>query len=402
VEFGIFIQGYVPGPSAHDPEAEHAALLADAEFVQCADRNNFKFAWLSEHHALPEYSHLSASDAFAGYLAATTDRIHIASGIFNVSPRVNHPVRNAERVAMLDHLTNRRFEFGTGRGAGSHEVGTFNIHDPSSTKAEFDDVIREFVRMWERRDYTYQGKTWALDVPHNILPKPYWPGHPPIWVACGNPPTFQKAGELGIGALAFTFDSPEGMTARAAAYKQAIEDCTDPVGQFKNNNVMMSGIAYCAETRERARRQALVYGARYLITLVSLYHDSFPLTFAPRWPNPPDRLTEDQLDDLLATGFILCGTPEDICEQLSRNYKTQRWMDQLVLSASMELPVEERLELLELFGQKVIPEFDTDPVISTDRYRAEAKAKFGPYAKEPPPLRTIWTDPAPLKRLPPN
>src|SRR5689334_673874 len=60
--------------------------------------------------------------------------------------------------------------------------------------------------------------------------------------------------------------------------------------------------------RERARKQALVYGARYLITLVSLYHDSFPLTFAPRWPNPPDRIGEDQLDELLDTGFILCGT----------------------------------------------------------------------------------------------
>jgi alkanesulfonate monooxygenase SsuD/methylene tetrahydromethanopterin reductase-like flavin-dependent oxidoreductase (luciferase family) len=120
-------------------------------------------------------------------LDATTERIHIGSGIFNVSPRVNHPVCNAERVAMLDHLTNRRFEFGTGRGAGSHEVGTLNIHDPSSTKAEFNEVIREFVRMWERRDYTFQGEHFSLDVPHNVLPKPYFPGHPAIWVACGNP-----------------------------------------------------------------------------------------------------------------------------------------------------------------------------------------------------------------------
>src|SRR5262249_52268803 len=141
MEFGLFIQGYVPGPAAYDPASEHDALVGDARFVQAADRNNFKFAWLSEHHALPEYSHLSASDVLAGYLAATTERIHIGSGIFNVSPRVNHPVRNAERVAMLDHLTNRRFEFGTGRGAGSHEIGTFNIHDPSSTRAEFDDTI---------------------------------------------------------------------------------------------------------------------------------------------------------------------------------------------------------------------------------------------------------------------
>ena len=47
--------------------------------------------------------------------------------------------------------------------------------------------------------------------------------------------------------------------------------------------------------------------------------------------------------------------------------------------------------MLEVFGQKVIPEFDKDPVVSTDRHRANAKPKFGEYAIEPPPLETIWT-----------
>jgi len=141
MEFGIFIQGHLPGPRAHDSEAEHRMLLDEVELVKCADRNNWKYVWISEHHALTEYSHISASEVYAGYLAAVTDRIHVGSGIFNLSPRVNHPVRNAERVAMLDHLTNRRFEFGTGRGAGSHEVATFNIYDTSSTRAEWDEVV---------------------------------------------------------------------------------------------------------------------------------------------------------------------------------------------------------------------------------------------------------------------
>src|SRR6476620_3257683 len=122
MEFGIFVQGHLPGARAHDTEAEHTALLQEMELVKAADRYNWKFAWLSEHHALAEYSHLSCNEAHAAYLAACTERIHIGSGIFNLSPRVNNPVKTAEKVATLDHLTNRRFEFGTGRGAGSHEV----------------------------------------------------------------------------------------------------------------------------------------------------------------------------------------------------------------------------------------------------------------------------------------
>jgi alkanesulfonate monooxygenase SsuD/methylene tetrahydromethanopterin reductase-like flavin-dependent oxidoreductase (luciferase family) len=391
VEFGLFVQGFLPGPAAHDSEAEHQTLLNEAQYVQCADRNNFKFAWVSEHHALPEYSHISANEVFMGYCAATTERIHLGSGIFNVSPRVNHPVRTAEKVAMLDHLTNRRFEFGTGRGAGSHEVGTFNIHDPSSTKADFDDTIREFVRMWERKDYTYQGTRWSMDVPHNILPKPYAPGHPPIWVACGNAPTFDKAGEMGIGVLAFTYDVPEKMTERAERYKQAVADCKDPVGQFKNDNIMMTGVVYCAESREKAREQAMAYGARYVITLVSLYHDSFFMDFSKRWPHPPERLNEEQLDQAIELGFLLCGSPEEVCEQLEKRNRTRGYLDQLVFTSALEISVEERLAMIELVGQHVIPEFDKDPVISTDRARAEAKPKFGEYAKEPPLLDTIWT-----------
>jgi hypothetical protein len=44
-----------------------------------------------------------------------------------------------------------------------------------------------------------------------------------------------------------------------------------------------------------------------------------------------------------------------------------------------------------VFGQQVIPEFDKDPVISTDRFRSTAKPKYQEYSVEPPPLETIWT-----------
>jgi hypothetical protein len=37
---------------------------------------------------------------------------------------------------------------------------------------------------------------------------------------------------------------------------------------------------------------------------------------------------------------------------------------------------EEVLQCLELFGDKVIPEFDPDRTHSTDRYRATAKPKY--------------------------
>ena len=37
---------------------------------------------------------------------------------------------------------------------------------------------------------------------------------------------------------------------------------------------------------------------------------------------------------------------------------------------------DEVTEIIELFGSKVIPQFDTDPVHSTTRYREQAQPKY--------------------------
>ena len=396
MEFGIFIQGWVPGPQAHDSEAEHRALLAEADLVECADRHGWKYVWISEHHALTEYSHMSASDVFMGYLARSTERIHLSSGIFNLSPRVNHPVRNAERVAMLDHLTSGRFEFGTGRGAGSHEIATFNIHDSDSTRSEWDEVIPEIVRMWEQEDYTFAGKHFAMDKPHNVLPKPYGKGHPAIWVACGSPSTFTKAGRLGIGALGFNFSPVFAMQPLIESYKEGIAACDEPIGEFLNDNVMITNSVVCMEDRDRAREIVTRYGRGYLYSLVCLYHDTIPVPAgAPRWPEPPNQLGPEVVDWAIEAGYLLCGGPDEVCEQISRGHQTVG-VDQLVFGVpGGAVSHEETLEILEVFGKQVIPEFDKDPVHSTTRYRESAVPKHPTFNAPPPDLKSIWSESAP-------
>lgn len=389
MEFGIFLQGYLPGTRAHDTEAEHTAMVREMEIVQAADRNGWKYAWLTEHHGLAEYSHMAANEVHAGYLAACTERIHIGSGIFNISPRANHPVKVAEKVATLDHLTNRRFEFGTGRGAGSHEVATFNIADKESTRAEYDEVIRELDRMWEQKDYTFAGEHFAMDVPHNVLPKPYGPGHPPFWLAVGSPPTWRKAGQLGQGALGFTFSSIHDLEPRIADYKEGIAECTDPVGQFVNDNAMVTSSIHCFADRDRAREQATRFDANYLVTMVGLYHDTMPRPGVPTWPATPPAVTADHVDELISGGYLLCGDPEEICAQLKAYERIG--VDQICVGVPMNGSYDEAIEMIETVGREVIPEFDTDPQHSTDRARATAKPKFPTFNNPPAEIQTIWT-----------
>ena len=207
MEFGVFLNGYIPGPAAHSTELEHTELMREAEYVIFADKHNWKYAWLGEHHGAHRVQpHVGARGRDGLHRRPRPTTSTSSSGITSLSPRKEHPVRFAERAAMLDHFTNRRFECGTGRGAGSHELASFNIMDKNSTKPEWEEVVKEIPRMWEQVDYSFDGEHFTVPTPHNVLPKPYGQGHPPIWVACGNPPTFNRAGELGIGAIAFNFE----------------------------------------------------------------------------------------------------------------------------------------------------------------------------------------------------
>ncbi|MEI7619718.1 MAG: LLM class flavin-dependent oxidoreductase, partial [Actinomycetota bacterium] len=146
MEFGLFNQMYHPIHRRAE-RTEYDVLREELALIEVADRVGFKYAWASEHHFLDEYSHLSASEAFMAFALARTKNIHIGSGIINITPNVSPPSRVAEKVAMLDHLGQGRFEWGTGRGSSSTEVLGFNIDSMDVTREMYDETLPEIIKM---------------------------------------------------------------------------------------------------------------------------------------------------------------------------------------------------------------------------------------------------------------
>src|SRR6266571_5868770 len=276
MEFGLFVQAHVPRHEVEaDPGgAEHARLLREVELAEASDRHGFKYVWSVEHHFLEEYSHLSASEIVLPFIAARTTRIHLGSAIWNLTPPVNHPARIAERVAMLDHLSEGRFEFGTGRGSSSTEVYGFGIESMEKTRELYDEALPQIVRMWAEDAYSYDGEAFSMPT-RRVLPKPYTDPHPPIWVAAGSPGTFEKAARLGIGVLCFTLGTPDTLAPLVEIYKKNIEKA-EPVGGYVNNNIMVTGDMMCLEDGDRARRVFMDNRSNYHTGLVFKYLDSFP------------------------------------------------------------------------------------------------------------------------------
>ncbi len=291
MEFGIFnsvcvLPRYV---EQHGEAAEHDRIMDEVAYVEAADKAGFKYAWVTEHHFLTTYSHLSANESFLAYAAARTNNIHLGSGIFNITPPVNHPARIAERVAMLDHLSGGRFEFGTGRGSSTTEQKGFGIEDSELTREMVAETLPQIVRMWKDEEYSYDGKFFTMP-PRNVLPKPFSKPHPPIWMAAGSPGTFDLAAELGVGVLCFGFSSPEALTPLVSRYKEKIEDCKNPVGGFVNNNVMVTTQMLCMEDGAKARKVFLDADTNYFIGILFHYLDTFPRPAGiPDWPQTSAR-----------------------------------------------------------------------------------------------------------------
>jgi alkanesulfonate monooxygenase SsuD/methylene tetrahydromethanopterin reductase-like flavin-dependent oxidoreductase (luciferase family) len=355
-----------------EPDAEHHALMEETEYVIQADKSGFKYAWFSEHHFLDEYSHLSANDVYIGYLTHATERIHLGSGIFNPLPAVNHPVKVAEKVAMLDHLSNRRFEFGTGRGAGSHEILGFmpGVTDMNATKEIWEETIGEFPKMWLQDEYQgFQGKHWSLP-PRKVLPKPFGASHPAMWYAAGSPSSYAMAARKGLGVLGFSVQKVSDMEWVVDSYKTAIRDA-EPIGGYVNDNVMVTTTAIVAETRKEAIRIAASSNLNYLQSLLFRYHDTFPRPeYIPQWPELLPQYTEELVEMLVDEELIIIGDPDDALAQC------KRWeaagADQLSFGMPVGVPYEDTLRTIRLVGEHVIPKIDTDPVHRTTRFREAA------------------------------
>ncbi|HVM97459.1 MAG TPA: LLM class flavin-dependent oxidoreductase [Candidatus Acidoferrales bacterium] len=372
MEFGLFVQAHVPRHEVEaDPQnAEHSRLMRELDLAVHCDSVGFKYVWSVEHHFLEEYSHISASETFLPYVAARTKQIHVGSAIYNITPPVNHPARIAERVAMLDHLSEGRFEFGTGRGSSSTEFKGFGIPDGDTTRAMFDESLPQILRMWKEEKYSYNGKYFSMPE-RNVLPKPYSKPHPPIWVACGSPSTFEKAGRLGLGALCFSLGTPKDFEPLIKVYKDNIKHA-EPVGDYVNDNVACVTALICMEDRKQARQVAMTMGSGYHTSLVFRYLDTFPRPAGvPPWPQLIPEPTAEQLEERIASGQRIVGDPDE-CAKAVQQF-ADVGCDQIIFGILASTQTQDiARSSASLFGKEVIPRFDKDPVHSTTRYRLAA------------------------------
>ena len=155
MKFGLFYELSVPRPWTR--ESERTVYNNALEQVKLADELGFDQVWAVEHHFLEEYSHCPAPELFLTACAMLTKEIRVGHGIIVCVPEFNHPIKIAEKTAVLDILSGGRLEVGTGRSATWTELAGFNAN-PDDTKKSWDEFVRCLPKMWTSEQYAYRGR----------------------------------------------------------------------------------------------------------------------------------------------------------------------------------------------------------------------------------------------------
>ena len=355
MKFGIMYEIQIPEP--HYPGVEKDRYDQVLAQVDLADEVGFDYFWTVEHHFLREFSHCPAPEVLYGAVSQRTKRIRIGHAVALLPGQYNHPVRVAERAAVLDILSDGRVDLGTGRSTTLIEMDGFEV-DPEETRAQWEEAISIIPRMWTEDPFSHEGRFFNIPS-RSVIPKPVQSPHPPLWVACSQPESFRAAGEMGLGVLCFSLGGYGQLKERVDVYREALKHA-HPVGSFVNDQVAALCVTHCGEDDEEAREVAAPEGAWFVKMAEKLYApwqgrqvpDSYKFAVSAIQEERADKTAEDHL----ASGAFAMGNPDTVIKVL-KGYQ-EAGVDQVLCFMQMGNLAHNRImDSIKLFGRHVIPYF---------------------------------------------
>ena len=385
MQFGLLFEAQRPFQGNEvDWNSLYKETLAQCEL---ADQVGFDNVWFVEHHFLTGFSGSPSQDAIFGALSRITKNIRIGYGVC-ILP-YHHPVRVAERVALVDQLTDGRVEFGTGRSNAYEQTG-LGV-DPRNTRALWEESISMIPQIWQSDEFSWEGENWNVPT-RRVLPKPLQKPHPRMYLACTQTESFRLAAEKGIGVLSSASYATAVLQEHVRVYREAVQNA-NPVGAVVNNFWGNNVHAYCGDDDQAAKELAAesmktFFGPDkpYIAGRIGAYEE-----LLEAWGGVPDHLQADfgrwlrqsdedhqqqaaeagisldagpgaaraaiaQLDanTLADRGVIIAGNPESCAKAI--NMYDDIGVDQVMMIMQTEtIPHDKVMGSIEKFGKEVFP-----------------------------------------------
>jgi alkanesulfonate monooxygenase SsuD/methylene tetrahydromethanopterin reductase-like flavin-dependent oxidoreductase (luciferase family) len=283
VKFSLIYEAQTADPSRQGDARIYNDVLEQALL---ADEVGFDVVWAVEHTALTQYAHMSVPETFLAFVAGRTSRIHVGHGVICLPPKMNHPVKVAERCAALDILSGGRLHVGFGKGGTQQEAGTFG-YQLEDLPPMIEEAMHLVPRFWVEDVVEHHGR--FIDIPPRpVHPKPLQDPHPPLYMACTHNDSLHDAGARGIGALVLGFGGPEQVAEKNAIYRKAFAE-RDPEGQVglrPTEHLAALCPAVVLEDGQEARRLG-IRGQRFFMESIGHWGSAgaTPLPDPSSWPD---------------------------------------------------------------------------------------------------------------------
>ncbi len=344
MDFGLFVEfPCLEGMEEREAFAQCFALVDEAEAY------GVDSVWLAEYHFSP-ISVLSAPITVASAIAARTQ--HIRIGLAVVLLPLGQPVRIAEEIATVDHISQGRLEFGIGRGTFPSTHDGYNSPFAES-RGRFDEFLEIILKAWTTERFSFAGKYYQCD-DLSVRPKPLQTPHPPIHVGVTSEETFPLIGRMGYSIII----NPSRVFALTELrpcieqYRQAWKEA----GQAGTPQVGLRVPLYVAETAERAYTEPQESALASIQGLTGRVAESASRAGTTGdWGAQAERLRGMSYDDWLRDKVVY-GTPAVVVDRLQQ-LTDDLGLTQIIYEVNFgrHIPYDLQVKNLRLINEKVIP-----------------------------------------------
>lgn len=165
-------------PESRDPARDGQVIRETIEEAKLCDELGVEVLWLAEHHFDGNCIYIDPV-TFAAALSQVTKRIKLGFAVAQVS--LHHPMRLAEQIAVLDHLTQGRLIVGLGRGTAYnvYEYQGYGI-DWQEAGPRYEEAEGIMLKAWTSPDgFEHQGQFWQIKAPP-LRPVCFTQPHPAV------------------------------------------------------------------------------------------------------------------------------------------------------------------------------------------------------------------------------
>jgi alkanesulfonate monooxygenase SsuD/methylene tetrahydromethanopterin reductase-like flavin-dependent oxidoreductase (luciferase family) len=256
VGVGVIFQGQGAG------RTDRNVYRNELRLADLAEPLGFESLWGVEHH-FTDYTMCPDVLQYLTYFAARTRDIQLGSMVV-VLPW-HQPVRVAEQVLMLDHMSNGRLILGIGRGLGRVEFEGFGVNQEDS-RATFVEAAQMILEGLERGYVEFDG-TFVKQIRRELRPRPFKSFRGRTYAAAVSPESSQIMAKLGIGILIIPQKPWEVVATELNDYRQTFHD----VNGIDAPPPIVGGWTYCDENADRAAEHARAYIGEYWRSVVRHY-----------------------------------------------------------------------------------------------------------------------------------